>query len=149
MAGELNLNSPMREICYAIGLASATDEPTTPVKLDRTSLAAMLNAVHDKYAVRFMTPSPRTSYDAKMTAMDSFARAFLIGRNVSVTQVKKRIASYLCPFDPECINAFETRFVRECYTAIASGGLMKTVDWSAGGSGVPLTNRFGLRANAA
>jgi len=49
----------------------------------------------------------------------------------------------------ECVNAFETRFGRECYAAIAAGGLVKTVDWSAGGSGVPLTNRFGLRAYAA
>ena len=42
----------------------------------------------------------------------------------------------------ECVNAFETRFGRKCYAAIASGGLMKTVDWSAGGSGVPLNESF-------
>jgi len=50
---------------------------------------------------------------------------------------------------PECVNVFETSFGRECYAAIALGGLMNTVAWSAGGSGVPFTNRFELRACAA
>jgi len=50
---------------------------------------------------------------------------------------------------PECVNVFQTSFGRECYAAIALGGLMNTVAWSAGGSGVPFTNRFELRAYAA
>jgi len=50
---------------------------------------------------------------------------------------------------PECVNVFQTSFRRECYAAIALGGLMNTVAWSAGGSGVPFTNRFELRAYAA
>jgi len=50
---------------------------------------------------------------------------------------------------PECVNLFETGFVNKCYAAIGSGGLIKTVSSSAGGSGVPFTKRCGLRAYAA
>ncbi len=49
----------------------------------------------------------------------------------------------------ECVNLFETGFVNKCYAAIGSGGLIKTVSSSAGGSGVPFTKRCGLRAYAA
>ena len=50
---------------------------------------------------------------------------------------------------PECVKLFETSFAKECYAAMGSGGLMKTVGARAGGSGVPFTKRDGLRAYAA
>ncbi len=49
----------------------------------------------------------------------------------------------------ECVKLFETTVSSKCYAAIVSGWLMKTVGSSAGGSGVPFTKRFGLRAYAA
>ena len=49
----------------------------------------------------------------------------------------------------ECVKLFETSFAKECYAAMGSGGLMKTVGARAGGSGVPFTKRDGLRAYAA
>jgi len=50
---------------------------------------------------------------------------------------------------PECVKLFETSFAKECYAAMGSGGLMKTVGARAGGSGVPFTKRDGLCAYAA
>jgi len=49
----------------------------------------------------------------------------------------------------ECVKLFETSFAKECYAAMGSGGLTKTVGARAGGSGVPFTKRDGLRAYAA
>ena len=49
----------------------------------------------------------------------------------------------------ECVKLSETTCRKKCYAAIDSGGLIKTVGLSAGGSGLPATNRLGLRANAA
>jgi hypothetical protein len=119
MATAMNLSSPMRQIYYALGLASTTNEPSCPDELDQNRLAHMLNAVEHKYTVKFMTPSPRTTYDAKMTAMDSFIRDFMSGRNVTVAQVRQRIAAYLSPFEDTLESAF----------GISSQLMVEMADW--------------------
>jgi len=83
------------------------------------------------------------------------------GRALSVSDAGRRLTRCVADYDfptnlirrvlwcPECVNLVETGFVNKCYAAIGSGGLMKTVGSSAGGSGVPFTKRCGLRAYAA
>jgi len=95
------------------------------------------------------TMQDRSARPAAATTVASVVQSALCNTDTNTSTYTCTFSSTPILGDAECVKLFETTVSSKCYAAIVSGWLMKTVGSSAGGSGVPFTKRFGLRAYAA
>ena len=104
VVSRLGLQSPYREITYAMGLAATTPEPRDPASLDERRMARLLEAVHNRYGARYNFFG-ESDPDKLRVALGAFAKRFFAGPFMNVAQVVARVRDYFIPFDDDLAAA--------------------------------------------